>query len=279
MSNTNLECCVSKCDNTLDKNYWDSQYINHTTGWDLGEVSPALVHFINQIQNKNKRILIPGCGNAYEAEYLYNNGFKNITLIDISPTLTQILREKFHGKPEITIIEGDFFALKQTFDIILEQTFFCALPPFLREKYVYKMFHLLNKNGVLCGVLFNREFEKSPPFGGNKPLYEQLFTAAFHFDIFEECQYSATPRSGSELSFHFTKKETNVALYSISGLSCNSCCNTMKEKLSEKFSIENISISSDFNTILIVNKTPIRLEALQEALNYDSKYRISQIEM
>ena len=37
--------------------------------------------------DKTASILIPGCGNAYEAEYLLANGFKNITIIDIAPSL------------------------------------------------------------------------------------------------------------------------------------------------------------------------------------------------
>ena len=65
----------------LGSTYWNSRYISGKTGWDLGEASPAIVaHFASE-SSKDVKILIPGCGNAYEAEYLDQLGFKNIYLI------------------------------------------------------------------------------------------------------------------------------------------------------------------------------------------------------
>ena len=70
----------------LDKNYWDNRYKEGQTGWDLGEVSPALKAYIDQIEKKDLKILIPGGGNAYELAYLHQKGFHNSYLIDLSPT-------------------------------------------------------------------------------------------------------------------------------------------------------------------------------------------------
>jgi hypothetical protein len=47
---------------------------SNETGWDLGQVSPPLKAYIDQLTDKNLRILIPGCGNSYEAEYLLEKG-------------------------------------------------------------------------------------------------------------------------------------------------------------------------------------------------------------
>jgi len=71
----------------LDQDFWNQRYVEQQTGWDLGEASPPLVAIFDQIENKNASILIPGCGNAYEAQYLLEKGFTNITLIDIAPLL------------------------------------------------------------------------------------------------------------------------------------------------------------------------------------------------
>lgn len=121
------KCCTVSCDLTLDQTYWDNQYQANDTGWDLGKISPPLQSHIDRIQSKNTKILIPGCGNGYEAEYLLEQGFTNVSVIDIAPTLVEKLREKFAAKP-INIILGDFFAHDGRYDIVLEQTFFCALP-------------------------------------------------------------------------------------------------------------------------------------------------------
>lgn len=89
----NIQCCVVSCEQPLDKMYWDNQYQTNTIGWDLGEVSPPIKSYIDTLQNKEKRILIPGCGNTYEAEYLLKQGFTNITVIDIAPTLVKKLQK------------------------------------------------------------------------------------------------------------------------------------------------------------------------------------------
>lgn len=60
----------------LTNQYWNSRYINNDFGWDLGSISPPLKEYFNQLTNRNLKILIPGAGNSYEAEFLFNNGFK-----------------------------------------------------------------------------------------------------------------------------------------------------------------------------------------------------------
>lgn len=203
----NEKCCVVSCDLPLGKTYWDNQYKANTTGWDLGEVSPPLKAYIDQLTNKNLRILIPGCGNTYEADYLLQQGFCNITVIDIAPILVGRLKEKYQGNQNITIILGDFFEHIGEYDLILEQTFFCALNPAFRKNYVAKMHELLAPNGKLVGVLFDREFEqKGPPFGGSKDQYEPMFEKDFVFKTFEPCTNSFIKRKDTELFITLIKK-------------------------------------------------------------------------
>jgi hypothetical protein len=186
--------------------YWNSRYEENRTGWDLSQASPPLKNYIDTLANKNAAILIPGCGNAYEAEYLLSKGFTNITLIDIAPTLVNKLKEQFKGKP-INVILGNFFEHNGKYDLMLEQTFFCALDPSLRKKYVEKSYSLLNANGKIAGVLFGVLFEKEgPPFGGTKEEYELLFKPKFSFLQFDVCKTSIAPRMGNELFIEFEKK-------------------------------------------------------------------------
>lgn len=189
----------------LDQKFWDSHYRNHHMPWDLGVLSPSIKAYIDSLQDKGIRILIPGCGNAYEAQYLIDQGFCDITLIDISPLLVEKLKNKYEGQSNISIIHGDFFEHQSLYDLILEQTFFCALPPRLRHKYVLKMQMLLAEGGIIAGVLFNRSFEEGPPFGGSKKEYEELFGTSFEILKIENCQNSTAKRMGSELFIEFRK--------------------------------------------------------------------------
>ncbi|MEO0041008.1 MAG: hypothetical protein RL329_456 [Bacteroidota bacterium] len=187
----------------LDQAYWENRYQQQDTVWDLKQVSPPLKFYINQLKNKDLRILIPGCGNAHEAAYLLERGFTNITLIDIAPTMVDALKQQFKAHPAIKVVLGDFFELpfeqQGMYDLILEQTFFCALNPILRPTYVEKMHQLLVSNGKLVGVLFQVFFEKNPPFGGSKQEYRPLFEPFFQIKILENCENSYIKRQGSEL--------------------------------------------------------------------------------
>jgi SAM-dependent methyltransferase len=200
----------------LNQQFWEHRYKNNETGWDIGYVSPPIKTYIDQLQDKSKAILIPGCGSAYEAEYLLKEGFFNITLIDISPTLIQNLKEKlsqYLGKG-LNLIHGDFFKLQSKYDLIIEQTFFCALEPRLRSNYVDKMHELLKPNGKLVGLLFNREFESpGPPFGGSKEEYELLFKPKFELNKIEPSYNSIQPRQGTELFINFVRSEVKSSIY------------------------------------------------------------------
>jgi SAM-dependent methyltransferase len=191
----------------LNKDYWTSRYTENETGWDLGEISTPLKEYIDQLNDKNISILIPGAGNAYEAEYLFKNGFKNVTVIDLSEEPLKNIKKRIPDFPQANLIAGDFFEHQQQYDLILEQTFFCAINPSLREAYAKKMHDLLRKNGKLVGVLFNDVLNvDKPPFGGNKEEYISHFKPHFNFKRFDTCYNSIKPRENRELFIHFEKK-------------------------------------------------------------------------
>ena len=193
---------------TLDKNYWESRYEDQTAVWDIGYAAPAIVKFLETLSNKETAILIPGSGNGYEAEYLFKAGFKNVSIIDLATQPLDNFRKRNPDFPEKNLIQGDFFELTTTYDLIIEQTFFCALNPNLRSAYVEKMHQLLNRNGILAGLLFNCEFEKEgPPFGGNEAEYQSLFEPYFELQQFEVTKDSIPQRQGRELFIELRKKE------------------------------------------------------------------------
>jgi hypothetical protein len=185
-----------------DKDYWEHRWKHNQTSWDLGAISPPIKQFIDGISDKSCSILIPGCGNAYEAEYLLLQGFTNITLIDIAQNLVDELKDHFSRYIEekrLRVLCEDFFTHHSSYDLILEQTFFCAINPSLRSQYALKMHGLLSAGGKVAGVLFDRKFEGGPPFGGNQQEYDSCFKPVFSSVRIEPCYNSAKPRAGSEL--------------------------------------------------------------------------------
>ncbi|MBK9254811.1 MAG: methyltransferase domain-containing protein [Saprospiraceae bacterium] len=186
----------------LDESYWNNRYISDETPWSLGQVSPPLKAYIDQLDDKNLRILIPGAGDGYEAIYLAEQGFQHITVCDIAENAIQRLAAKTTQYSTLQLIHGNFFNMEGTYDLILEQTFFCAIDPGMRVGYCQKTFDLLSKNGKLTGLLFEKTFEqKGPPFGGNINEYKSLFNRYFYIKQIDMCFNSVKPRAGAELFF------------------------------------------------------------------------------
>lgn len=190
-----------------NKSYWEDKYVNNATGWDLGQVSPPLKAYIDQLENKDLNILIPGAGNSYEAEYLFQQGFLNTNVLDIAQSPLKNLKRRSPNFPDNQLIHDNFFDHEATYDIIFEQTFFCALPPELRAEYVNKIHDLLKPEGKLVGLLFTFQLtENGPPFGGSQAEYIRLFKEKFDLDILQESYNSYPKRQGNELFIKFSKR-------------------------------------------------------------------------
>lgn len=189
--------------------YWTNRYQENQTGWDIGSPSLPLQSYIDQLENKQLKILIPGAGNAHEAEYLFNQGFKNVYVLDISEVPLRSFKKRVPDFPESQLIHGDFFNLEGEFDLILEQTFFCSLEPSEanRSAYATRTHALLSTNGKLVGVWFKHPLNRdgNRPFGGSKEEYLGYLKPHFDTQVFEDCHNSIPPRMGNEL-FGILKK-------------------------------------------------------------------------
>ena len=191
----------------MDAAFWERRYQNNTTGWDIGYVSTPIKEYIDQLTDKQLDILVPGAGNGHEVAYLYKNGFRRSKVVEIASTPLSNLKSTCPEIPEAHLFQQDFFNHTGNYDLILEQTFFCALSPELRSNYVQKMYELLKPQAKLVGLLFDFPLdENGPPFGGSTEEYFNLFSKYFKIVVLERCYNSIGPRSGKELFVIFEKK-------------------------------------------------------------------------
>jgi len=187
--------------------FWEKKYLNNQTGWDIGYIATPIKEYFEQVEDKSIKILVPGAGNAYEVEYLYNLGFKNIFLLDFSESAINNFKKRLEYFPENQIIKDDFFLHNEKYDIIIELAFFSSIKKEAREEYSIKMFDLLLPKGKLIGLLFNHEFGKNyPPFGGTKEEYINLFKPYFNIKTMEIAYNSIKPRVNRELFLHLVRK-------------------------------------------------------------------------
>jgi len=191
-----------------EPSYWEEKYKNQQTAWDIGEISSPLKAYIDQLEDKSIKILIPGAGNSYEAEYLFLNGFKNVYVADFAASPLQNIKNRIPNFPESQLLHTNFFKIEDQYDLILEQTFFCALPKSSRCAYAEKMQQLLQPKGKLVGLLFDDELlGENPPFGGSKKEYLSYFEPLFNILTFKTAHNSIPPRKNREFFIQLQAKE------------------------------------------------------------------------
>lgn len=194
----------------LDTAYWQQRYEAGQTGWDTGRITPPLRNYFNRIgKSDGRRILIPGAGRGYEAEFLHRAGWPQVLVADLAPAALQALQARVPDFPAAHLLLTDFFALEPSppFDLIVEQTFFCALDPVLRPAYARQCARLLRPGGTLTGLLFDTEFSQpGPPFGGSREEYRAYFEPYFNFVQFDTAPDSLPPRQGRELFICLERK-------------------------------------------------------------------------
>lgn len=193
-----------------DAAYWQARYQNDDAPWDMASVSPPLAAYFDQLEHKDARILIAGAGNAYEAKYLHDSGFSQVFVLDFAAKALENFAKLCPTFPKQHLLQYDFFTLDELFierfDLIIEQTFLCAIDPSRRQEYAQQMHRLLAPRGKLVGVLFDADFAHSPPFSGHLDEYHALFSPLFEIAIMQPCYNSIRPRAGSELFVKLIKK-------------------------------------------------------------------------
>lgn len=98
----------------FDAEYWQNRYIQNETGWDTQKITQPLKEYIDQLNNKELKILIPGAGNGYEYEYLLNEEFKNVTVLDIAQQPLQNIKRRVVNCNINQLICDDFLIIMKS---------------------------------------------------------------------------------------------------------------------------------------------------------------------
>ncbi len=158
--------------------FWESRYHDHVTPWDAGKVPAALREYLPKMP-KGARVLIPGCGSAYEAGYLAENGF-DVLAIDFSPAAVELAKKNLSRYGD-TVRLADFFEFDygKPYDVIYERAFLCALPRKMWQRYAERCAQILRPGGSVAGFFFFADTPKGPPFGTSRPELDALLGRAF----------------------------------------------------------------------------------------------------
>lgn len=184
------------------ESHWSKVYRQESTpGWDLGGPAEALKDMMPRLKITRCRVLVLGCGDGHDAAFFAQAGHF-VTAVDISPLAIERAKKLYGHMENITFVEADLFKLPRemdgAFDIVFEQTCYCAINPTRRQELVKVWNRVLTTEGHLMGVFFAMEKRQGPPFGGSEWELRQRLKSSYLPIFWGRWQASVPRRQGKE---------------------------------------------------------------------------------
>lgn len=204
--------------NHNDPEYWEERFQKENTPWELGEASPTLVELEKVAEFRpGSSVIVPGCGRGQDALHFCRLNYQVSAVDWAKPAIEELRVLARRERLSLEALKADFWAIPaswfHTFDIWVEHTFFCAIDPIDRARYVDQLLNLLKPGGDFIGAMFIRnQFEDrsirgdgGPPFWSTEKEITELFSP--HFEILKlEPSLQAHPdRSTLEWRAHFKR--------------------------------------------------------------------------
>jgi methyl halide transferase len=196
--------------NSYTQEDWQRHYDEDDLGWDLGKVAPPFVNLFKSKTIFPGKTLVPGCGRGHEVIFLAENGFE-VTAVDFSLGAINHLQPTIQErKLKCEILHMNFFEIDAgyngTFDMVIEQTFFCAISPEQRTSYVSTVARALKQGGMLAGLFYHTEEEGGPPFNTTREDIVKHFSDSFEIRQLKKAEDSAERRKNKEWLVILIKK-------------------------------------------------------------------------
>lgn len=189
----------------MDQTFWHARWEANEIGFHQAEINPHLQAYWPALQAAaDGCVFVPLCGKSRDMLWLAGEG-QRVLGVEISPIAVQsffsenrllpvsMLMVPFtvHRSDEITLLQGDFFALTSDHlaDVtaVYDRASLIALPPALRARYARHMAGLL-RPGVpvlLVTLDYPQTQMEGPPFAVAAGEVERLFGADFDISALE----------------------------------------------------------------------------------------------
>lgn len=189
--------------------FWSDIYqAEANPGWNLNDAAEAFKDMLPRLKLPKSRILVLGCGEGHDAALFARAGHV-VTAVDFSKAALERARAKYGDMENITFYESDIFLLpnewNHSFDVVVEHTCYCAIPPEQRNELVRLYRRMLHEEGQLMGVFFTMEKRSGPPFGATEWEIRKRTSEHFQYLFWGRLHNSLPSRMGLEL-FVLAKK-------------------------------------------------------------------------
>lgn len=199
---------MSAADSRVRQRDWEGRYRSGETGWDRGQASPALGHWLAAGAVPPGRVLVPGCGNGYEVLELARAGH-SVTAVDIASTpVMQLMGALAEHRLHAKVIQADLLGWTpaEPFDAVYEQTCLCALDPARWSEYADRLAGWLVPGGKLFALFMQTGREGGPPFHCDPARMRGLFPDAhWHWEAAPQRRVDH-PTGLHELAYVLTRR-------------------------------------------------------------------------
>ncbi|XP_025801522.1 thiocyanate methyltransferase 1-like [Panicum hallii] len=138
---------------------WNKCWEGDITPWDLGQPTPAVTKLVqSNTLASHGRVLVPGCGGGHDVVE-FSTPDRYVVGLDVSGTALKKAKELYSSAPNAEFFEfvkADFFnwVPTESFDIIFDYVFFCAVHPSLRSAWAKRMDYYLKPEGELITLMY-----------------------------------------------------------------------------------------------------------------------------
>ena len=192
-----------------DPDWWTDVYKKEVTpGWDLKAPHPALVDTFPRMKQPRSRIMVLGSGEGHDAAYFAEIGHI-VTAVDFSEEAIKRAKSNYGSFP-INFMHSSAFTVPKNYDknvdIMIEHTFFCAIPPEKRHQLVQTWNRCLVYGGLLMAVFFVTEKRVGPPYGASEWEIRERLKKDYTILFWGRWRQSPARRQGRELFVLAQKK-------------------------------------------------------------------------
>lgn len=179
---------------------WIDHWAKNTLFWEMKKAPPVTIDLMKKIpilspDATDAKGLVPGTGSGHDAFALATMpGIKTVVGLDIVSQAIETAKGLLalrtdDEQVDIQLIVEDFFqhSPTQLYDVILDHTFLCALPPSQRQEWARKMSSLTLQGGALITYMFPLSSHSGgPPFALSTRIYSDLLGADFDLEYIRD---------------------------------------------------------------------------------------------
>jgi cyclopropane fatty-acyl-phospholipid synthase-like methyltransferase len=181
---------------------WEHHYDEKDVRWDLDEVAPPFIHLWKEKIISPCSAIVPGCGAGHEVLFLAKKGFR-VTAVDYTRGATDLIKKNLHKNNLMgEVLQQDFFDFEEkyneSFDLLLEHAFFCAINPDKRQRYAEIAGKLIKPGGLIIALFYETSESGGPPFNTQEKDIKKYFSENFLIESLSKTPHSAEQRKGKE---------------------------------------------------------------------------------